>query len=186
MQHYDTIIVGAGHNGLVCAAYLARAGHRVLLLEAGDSPGGLAATREFHPGFRVSVAHSLNQFSTRIIEELNLAQHGYPGSGDPLPTVGLGLDGNNVSVHKGTVSGVSEKDVSSYGKYITLLERCARALQPSWLKTMPRVGNNTLGELLSFAQVGLKLRMLGKKDMREFLRIAALPARDLMDENFDS
>ncbi|MGI9292847.1 MAG: phytoene desaturase family protein, partial [Pseudomonadales bacterium] len=186
LQHYDTIIIGGGHNGLVCAAYLARGGQNVLLLEASDSLGGLAATREFHPGFKASVAHTINQFSPRIAAELNLAQYGYSGAGEPLPTVGLDLNGNHVRVHRGIASGVSVDDVQKYSEYIALLRRCARALQPSWLKTMPRLGNNSLSELLTFAQIGIKLRLLGRKDMREFLRIASLPARDLMDENFDS
>ncbi|MEH6589094.1 MAG: NAD(P)/FAD-dependent oxidoreductase [Halioglobus sp.] len=186
LQQYDTIIIGAGHNGLVCAAYLARRGQTVLVLEASETLGGLASTREFHPGFKASVAHTLNQFSPKIAAELKLARHGYANAGEPLATVGLGLDGNHVQVHKGAITGVSEADAEKYSEYIGLLERCAGALEPSWLKTMPRIGNNSLKELLTFAQVGLKLRLLGKKDMREFLRIAALPARDLMDENFDS
>jgi phytoene dehydrogenase-like protein len=186
LQQYDTIIIGAGHNGLVCAAYLARKGQKVLVLEASETLGGLASTREFHPGFKASVAHTLNQFSAKIAAELQLERHGYAGAGTPIPTVGLGLDGNHVQVHNGTVTGASEADAEKYGEYIALLKRCAGALEPSWLKTMPRIGNNTLKELLTFAQVGLKLRLLGKKDMREFLRIASLPARDLMDENFDS
>jgi len=171
---------------LVCAAYLARAGHTVLVLEASGSPGGLASTREFHPGFKASVAHTISQFSPRIVTDLNLAQHGYRNNGEPLSTIGLDSDGNHVRVHQGEVSGVSEQDASKYREYIALMQRCAKALQPFWMKTMPRVGNNSLGELLTFAQVGLKLKLLGKKDMREFFRIAALPARDLMDENFDS
>jgi len=60
-RKYDSIIIGAGHNGLVCAAYLAKGGKRVLVLEASDRVGGLAAGREFHPGFHASVAHSLMQ-----------------------------------------------------------------------------------------------------------------------------
>ena len=186
MQHYDTIIIGAGHNGLVCAAYLARSGQQVLVLEAGESPGGLASTREFHPGFKASVAHTINQFSPEIVADLNLSQHGYPDAGKALPTIGLDTDGNHVRVHDGSVSGASADDARKYNDYIALLQRCAKALQPSWMKTMPRVGNNSLSELLSFAQVGVRLRLLGKKDMREFFRIAALPARDLMDENFDN
>ena len=81
MQKYNTIIVGGGHNGLVCAAYLARGGHKVLLLEAASELGGLASTREFFPGFKVSVAHSLNHFSSRIASDLNLSRHGFQGAG---------------------------------------------------------------------------------------------------------
>jgi phytoene dehydrogenase-like protein len=186
LQHYDTIIIGGGHNGLVCAAYLARAGQQVLVLEASEEPGGLASTREFHPGFKASVAHTLSQFSPRIAADLNLSRHGYSGAGEPLPTIGLALDGNHVQVREAAVTGVGEGDCRSYSDYLGLMERCANALKPAWMKTMPGVGNNSLGELLTFAQVGTRLRLLGKKDLREFLRIAALPARDLMDENFDS
>ena len=77
MNRYDSIIIGAGHNGLVCAAYLAKGGQRVLVLEAADTPGGLAAGREFHPGFHASVAHSTGHFSTQIADDLNLAAHGF-------------------------------------------------------------------------------------------------------------
>jgi phytoene dehydrogenase-like protein len=186
LHHYDTVIIGAGHNGLVCAAYLARAGHKVLVLEASDTLGGLAATREFHPGFKQSVAHTLNQFSPKIAADLDLGQRGYAGVGDPLPTVGLSRDGRHVSIQGDLVTGVSADDAGKYREYLALMQRCAGALAPSWMKTMPRIGNNSLRELLTFAQVGIKLRLLGKKDMREFLRIASLPARDLMDENFDN
>lgn len=172
MQHYDSIIIGAGH--------------KVLVLEACDTLGGLASTREFHPGFKVSVAHTLNQFSAKIAADLKLAQHGYKAADKPLVTTGLGKDGIHVHVAQGMVSGVSDEDTAKYKTYLALLRRCAGALQPSWLKTMPRVGSNSLRELLTFAQIGIKLKLLGRKDMREFLRIAALPARDLMDENFDS
>ena len=186
MRHYDTIIVGAGHNGLVCASYLARAGQKVLVLEAKEVPGGLASTREFHPGFRVSVAHTLNHFCAEIAADLNLSRHGFANAGEPMATIGLDAAGNHVRVDQDAVAGASEQDGSKFRSYRDQLQRFAAALRPAWLKTMPRVGNNTLGELLTFAQIGLKLRLLGKQDMREFLRIAALPARDLMDENFDN
>ena len=65
MTRYDSIIIGAGHNGLVCAAYLAKGGQRVLVLEAAETPGGLAAGREFYPDFHASVAHSVAHFSLR-------------------------------------------------------------------------------------------------------------------------
>lgn len=186
MTDFDTIIIGGGHNGLVCSAYLARSGQKVLLLEASHKLGGLAATREFYPGFSASVAHSLNHFSPKIASELNLAEHGYVAAAQALPTVGLDIEGNHVSARDGKLTGVSESDKRSYQRYVAQLQRFAGALEPSWFKTMPRIGNNTLLEILTFAQIGLKLRLLGKDDMREFLRVAALPARDLMDENFDN
>ena len=67
LNRYDSIIIGAGHNGLVCAAYLAKQGQKVLVLESTDLAGGLAASREFHAGFKASVAHSVNHFPQKII-----------------------------------------------------------------------------------------------------------------------
>jgi phytoene dehydrogenase-like protein len=185
LRQYDNIIIGAGHNGLVCAAYLAQKGQSVLVLEAWDSPGGLAATREFYPGYKVGVAHSLSHFSARIARDLNLTAHGYT-AGIPMPTIGLDLEGKHVFVTREGVQGVDKKDINSYIDYRQLLERFAVMLSPFWLKTMPRIGSKKFADIATFAQLGLKLRLLGKRDMGEFMRVATLPARDLMDENFDS
>lgn len=185
MNRYDSIIVGAGHNGLVCAAYLARAGQKVLVLEAAAEPGGLAATREFHPGFKASVAHSLTHFSSNVVQDLQLQSHGLEPGGRAMDTIGLGLDGRHVVIGDEVVSGVSAEDAQAYKLLRSQLKRFAKALAPFWMKTMPRIGNNTAGELLTFAQLGLKLRLLGKEDLQEFMRVATLPMRDLMDENFE-
>jgi len=186
LDKYDSIIVGAGHNGLVCAAYLARSGQKVLILEAADSPGGLGADREFHPGFHASVAHSISHFSSKIADDLKLTSHGLDVAGNCLPTIGLGADGNHVIVDQGALSGVDSDDEAAYRGYLRLMTRFAKALKPFWHKTMPRIGAIALSDLMTFAQMGLKIRGLGKKDMQEFIRVATLPARDLMDENFES
>ncbi len=186
MSHYDSIIIGAGHNGLICAAYLARRGHKVLVLEASAQVGGLATTREFHPGFKASVAHTISHFSPRVLADLDLAAHGYTPAAEILPTVGLAADGGHVVIHDERVSGVDDADARAYGRYRQSLKRFAAALSPFWHKTMPGIGNNSLGELLTFGQLGLKLRLLGKDDMLEFLRVATLPMRDLLDEYFEN
>lgn len=186
MTRYDSIIIGAGHNGLVCAAYLARNGQRILLLEASDALGGLAANREFHPGFHASVAHSVNHFPQQIIDQLDLPSHGFQPSTRSIPMVALAADGKHIVVDGDTVTGADDKDATAYLSYSQSMQRFAGALRPFWLKTMPRIGTTGLSDLLTLGRLGLNIRMLGKTDMQEFLRIAALPARDLMDESFDS
>lgn len=185
MNHYDSIVIGAGHNGLVCATYLAQGGQRVLVLEAADTPGGLAAGREFHPGFHASVAHSVNHFSTKVASDLNLAAHGFEAGADGHSIVGLGTDGAHVVAGAGALHNASDKDTAAYDEYSALLGRFAKALEPSWFRTMPRIGSLAVGDLMTFARMGLKLRLLGKKDLQEFMRVASLPARDIMDEYFE-
>lgn len=186
MGQYDSIVIGAGHNGLVCAAYLARGGQRVLLLEARGTPGGLAASYEFHPGFHVSPAHSLTHFSARIAGELQLNRHGFKAPPSPLPTIALDPGGSHVTIAGGQLTGVPDEDATAYAEYQRQLRRFAKALSPFWHKTMPRIGAGGLAETMTFAHLGLNIRRLGKHDMQEFLRIASLPARDLMDECFAS
>lgn len=185
MKPYDSIIIGAGHNGLVCAAYLAQRGQNVLVLESFGRVGGLAATREFHPGFKVSVAHSISHFQQKIVRDLKLESHGLKTASNSMPTIGLNSDGNHVWLHEGSASGISDKDQKAYGHYSRLMQRFADMLQPFWLKTIPRIRIGSLAEMMTFAHIGLRMRLMGKDDMREFMRIAALPSRDLVDEYFD-
>src|ERR1700758_4889083 len=92
-SRYDCVVIGGGHNGLVCAAYLARGGRSVLVLEAADEVVGAAVTREFVPGFRVSAcAHLLHSMSSAMIEDLRLADHGLSFVAREMPTVALSLD----------------------------------------------------------------------------------------------
>ena len=186
MNSYDTVIIGAGHNGLVCAAYLAKSGQRVLVLEAGSSVGGMASSREFHPGFAASVAETVSHFSRQVVTDLELEKYGLDTRTGPIAMTGLDASGAHVTVRGDQLTGVADEDVAAYRRYLTLMRKFADALEPSWRKTMPRLGNNSLSEIITFGLLGLKLRMLGRKDMREFMRIASLPTRDLADEFFSS
>lgn len=186
MKRYDAAIVGAGHNGLVCASYLARAGRRVLVLEAGQVPGGLAGGREFHAGFRASVAHTLSHFSAKVARDLDLHKHGLEHSSPHLKTIGLDRGGDHVVLDGDALISASAVEAKAFASYRERMRRLANALQPFWLKTAPAIGSAGLAGSMTFVHMGYRLRRLGKREMREFLRVATLPARDLMDECFQS
>jgi phytoene dehydrogenase-like protein len=186
MNQYESVIIGAGHNGLVCAAYLAKAGQKVLVLESAQTPGGLAASREFAAGFQAPVAHTVDHFSRQIANDLSLEKHGLKVSAGPRRTVGLSPDGHHVFVQGSLVTGAGARDIDAYAQFSRQMRRFAEALAPFWLKTIPRAAAGKVSDLMTFGQIGLRLRRLGKDDMREFMRVAALPARDLVDEYFEN
>ena len=185
MADYDSIIIGAGHNGLACATLLARAGQRVLVLEASDRAGGLAADREFFPGFHAPVAHSLYALSATVIESLRLREYGFDAAGDTLPLVALAGQRAPITILDEALVGASDADTRAYPAYRRQLKVFAAALAPFWGKTMPRVGATGLRDLLTFGELGLRLRRLGRDDLLEFLRVATLPMRDLVEEHFE-
>jgi phytoene dehydrogenase-like protein len=132
------------------------------------------------------VAHSVNHFPKKIVSDLGLESHGFGTSSQSLPTIGLSAEGNHLVLQGGAVTGVDAGDAAAYPEFMKQMQRFADALKPFWLKTIPRAALTNLADLMTFGRIGLKLRLLGKTDMREFMRIAALPVRDLMDENFDN
>ena len=182
----EIIIIGGGHNGLACAAYLAKAGRRVTVLEASEQFGGLGATREFAPGFKASIAHTLPQLDRKLVDELQLEQHGFALAAGGLPTIALGEDGEHITITPDRVEGAGPEDAEAYREYRRQLQKFARAIKPFWYKRPPRIEGGSKGDLLTLGQFAWNLRTLGKDDMREMMRMIALPARDLVDEFFEN
>ncbi len=189
-DRYDVLIIGAGHNGLVCAAYLAKAGRNVLVLERSGQVGGAAITREFAPGFKVSAcAHILHMLQPKIDRELSLKDHGFDLSRTQIDTIALAEYGNHITIRRHSIEGaqVSEAEKTAYAGFIKRMERYAKALAPQLLKTPPRLANVGLRNTMKLAGMGWDIRFgLGKKGMRDFLRIVGMNIHDLLDEVFES
>src|SRR5437667_32745 len=141
---YDTIIIGAGHNGLVTAAYLARAGKKVLILERREMVGGCVVTEELWPGFKVSTASYVNSlFRPEIIRDLELKRHGFamlprsPSSFTPLPDGRYLLMGPDKEMTRHEVSKFSKRDAENLPKFEAMLEQVASLLASMLMQTPP-------------------------------------------------
>ena len=184
MSTTDTIVIGGGHNGLICATLLAKAGQQVVLVEAAETLGGLAGQREFYTGFNASVAQTLYALPKAIIDALDLPRHGFVPSVDAMTTTALSLSEPPVRLTSSHISGACETDTAAFADYKKQLVTFSKALAPFWSKTMPRIGAAGLKDVLTFGQMGFNIRTMGKADMLEFFRVATLPMRDLVDEHF--
>jgi phytoene dehydrogenase-like protein len=188
-KNVNCIVIGAGHNGLACAAYLAKAGKSVLVLEAQSQVGGAAATREFAPGYSVSsCAHFLHGLPLKLITELDLAKHGLQFAADSLPTYSLSAEGNAVKISNGAVSGglLSEKDQAAYTAFMKKMNKFAAVMLHILNMVPPRLSLEEWSERINMLSIGWKVRTLGKRDMREFLRIIGMNMYDLLTEHFDN
>lgn len=183
-ERFDAIVVGAGHNGLVCSALLAKAGKRVLVLEAKDQVGGAAITRSFADGYSVSAcAHLLYQFQPKVRKDLGLK---IDYAAENMETIALSPDGQHVRISGKRVAGVSDADADNYRGFYKRMTRFADLLQPYMNKAPARLANFSTGDLLTLAKFGLDVRMLGKTEMQEFLRLIGINIYDELVERFES
>src|SRR5690606_31024311 len=160
MTWFDTVVIGGGHNGLVCAATLAKSGRKVLVLEAEGGIGGAARTEEFFPGFRVSTAHLLNRLHPDVVKALELEKHGL-SRGTFAPSVALSEDGNPLVLHGAygeTLSGASEGEQAAWKEMRAQLLRYAGILKPLLGNRPPELEGLTLGEKIVLGKTALSLK----------------------------
>ena len=190
--HFDAIIIGAGHNGLVTACYLARAGKKVLVLERRHVVGGACVTEEVFPGFKVSTAAYVNSlFRKDIIRELRLHEFGFavlernPSSFSPFPDGRYLLLGPDGALNRREVAKFSVRDAENYPKYEAMLERVADVIEPTLEMTPPNLLRPGLKDLWRLFKLGRAFQKMGT-GMSEALEILTGPARTILDRWFES
>ncbi|WP_326524327.1 phytoene desaturase family protein [Sphingomonas sp.] len=189
-RRFDALIVGGGHNGLVCAFYLARAGLNVCVLEAREVLGGAAVTEEFAPGFRNSTAsYTVSLLQPRVIADMRLHDHGYRVVERPVANFLPLPDGRSLAMGgpdtATEVARFSARDAAALPVYGAALDRIADVLRDLALEIPPNAGDG-LGSLYDAARQGRRFVRLGIESQRDLLDLFTRNAREFLDRWFES
>jgi len=193
LQNPDAIIIGAGHNGLVTAAYLARAGRRVLVLERRELVGGCAVTEEIWPGYQVSTASYLTSLlQERVIRDLELARFGYrvdakdPAFFSPFPDGRYLFMWQDREKTLAEIAKFSRRDAAAYPAYEDYLERLSQVVEGLLLTTPPEFPPESLGDFVDYLKLASKMRGVSPKDMVGLVKIFTQSAVEFLDQWFES
>ena len=193
MKTYDTIIIGAGHNGLVAAAYLAKKGKKVLVLERRDMVGGQVVTESFGDGFTVDSLYAGGSLRPDIVKHLNLASHGLVVDTVRKPFISLQADSKHLVFDADpakaaeSIKRFSEKDAANWIPFVDFMNKVSRFVHSANAAIMPRLPKNfSMSEGMDLAKLGLNVRMMGGKDMMRIVRGIPMTADEFVDEWFES